>query len=84
MSEDFYVDAYFDDAAWYACEYPERPYEEGVTLWCGEPCTGCLVSATVQLNKVNPLEISAAEHDHWDHIIATLSDQPDMPWLDAR
>jgi hypothetical protein len=63
-----------DDMPWFACEYPERPYELGVTLWCGEPCTGCLISAEMQLNLRDPLDMTERELALWDQIITTLKE----------
>ena len=58
---------------WFACEFPERPYELGATLLCGEPCRACLVVATVELNRLNPLTETRANLASWHEIIGVLA-----------
>jgi len=58
---------------WFACDFPERPYELGATLLCGKPCRACLVVAKVELNKLNPLTEDPRNLASWHEIVGILA-----------
>lgn len=60
------------DIPWRACDLGERPWD-GETPFCCEPCPGCLVIATVELNKLNPLSTNPRDLADWHEIIAVTA-----------
>jgi hypothetical protein len=60
------------DFPWRACDLGEQPWD-GETPFCCEPCSGCLVEATVELNKLNPLTTDPDVLGQWHAIIAVTS-----------
>lgn len=62
----------YEDVPWRAHELGEQPWD-GETPFCSEACPGCLVVATVELNKLNPLTTNPGTLADWHEIIATTS-----------
>lgn len=62
----------YEDVAWRAHDLGEQPWD-GETPFCTEPCPGCLVIATVELNKLNPLTTDWRQLADWHDIIAATS-----------
>ena len=62
----------FEDCLWRACDLGERPWD-GETPFCAEACPGCLVIATVELNKLNPLTTDPRQLTDWHQIIAVTA-----------
>lgn len=63
---------YFTDEPWRAHDLGEQPYD-WETPFCAEPCSGCLVVATVELNKLNPLTTDPGVLAQWHEVIAVTS-----------
>ncbi len=60
---------YLDIDPWRACELGEQPWD-GETPFCFEECPGCLVVATVELNRLNSLSTDPGVLAQWHDIIA--------------
>ncbi len=66
------MDDDFEEFPWRAHELGEQPYD-WETPFCTEPCTGCLVMATVELNKLNPLTAPPEDLEFWHEVIAVTA-----------
>lgn len=67
----------FEDFPWRACDLGEQPWD-GMTPFCCEACPGCLVSATVELNRLNPLTADPDLLAGWHEIIAITAGEREL------
>jgi hypothetical protein len=61
-----------EDIPWRACDLGEQPWD-GETPFCDHPCPGCLVVATVELNKRDPLTANPRDLADWHMIVAVTA-----------